>query len=192
VKQLCASLILLAVAASVTASAQEAPVPGAPAEAQNDGRHDFDFFIGSWTVANRLQNGKGDWREFSTSTADRAFIDNMGNMDEMTLPKGHHGISLRFFDPQTKEWSIYWAKSPTGVLETPPVVGHFENGVGKFYSDDVDADKKPVKVRYTWTHPAGNEAHWNMAFSHDAGATWELIWTMDFTRTAPGAAPAAK
>jgi hypothetical protein len=152
--------------------------------AENDGRHDFDFFIGSWHMANRLlKPGTADeWVEFTTTTTDRSFIDGLGNTDEMTLPKGHHGISLRFFDPGKKEWSIYWAKSPTGILEMPPVVGHFEKGEGNFYSDDRDEAGKPVKIRYNWTHPTVDEAHWNLAHSYDGGKTWTVTWTMVFTR----------
>jgi hypothetical protein len=177
-----AFLVLLGIAITPQAAfAQETSTPAT----ENDGRHDFDFFIGTWKIANRRlkSDSENDWIEFSSITVDRSFIDGLGNMDEMTLPKNYRGISLRFFDPIKKEWSIYWAKSPTGVLELPPVVGHFVGGVGKFYSDDVDAHNKPVKIRYTWTHPSADQAFWNMAFSYDGGATWKVIWTMEMTRT---------
>ena len=151
---------------------------------QTDGRHDFDFFIGSWKIKNRMikPGTKNEWIEFDTETTDRSFLAGLGNMDEMTLPHDRRGVSLRFFDPAKKEWSIYWANSASGLLELPPVVGKFESGVGYFYSDDIDADKVPIKVRYHWTHAGQNTLHWDMAWSYNGGKTWDDVWTMEFTR----------
>jgi hypothetical protein len=67
------------------------------------------------------------------------------------------------------------------------VRGRFVNGVGVFYADD-SLRGKTVKVRFTWTHPTPNTAHWEQAFSGDGGKTWETNWVTDFTRVAaPGA-----
>jgi hypothetical protein len=149
----------------------------------NDGRHDFDFLVGAWNIANhRQKNGSHtEWVDFPATTVCRLIIKGLGNMDEMTLPNNGQGTSLRFFDPTTKEWSIYWATSRRGLV-LPPVIGHFENGVGLFYSNDVDADNKPVKVRFKWSDVSAKSARWEQAFSQDNGKTWELNWIMTFTR----------
>jgi hypothetical protein len=63
----------------------------------------------------------------------------------------------------------------------PPVVGMFQDGVGKFYCDDVD-EGRPIRVRYIWSHITGNSAHWEQAFSLDEGRTWETNWTSELRR----------
>jgi hypothetical protein len=40
-----------------------------------------------------------------------------------------------------------------------------------------------VTVRFLWTRAGGGAAHWEQAFSVDAGRTWEVNWTMAFERT---------
>lgn len=175
-------LLLPCVVLSFVVPARTETAPQSASEA--DGRHDFDFFIGSWTIKNRKLKpaSKNDWLEFTSTTTDKSFLAGLGNMDEMTLPHDARGVSLRFFDPAKKEWSIYWANSRKGQLDLPPVVGKFENDVGKFYCDDVDENKKPVKIRYTWSHASADNLHWDMAYSYDGGKTWEVNWTMEFVR----------
>jgi hypothetical protein len=54
-------------------------------------------------------------------------------------------------------------------------------GLGAVTADDT-LDGKPIKVRFQWTEMKANSAHWEQAFSPDAGATWEVNWRMQFTR----------
>ena len=178
---------MLCVALGATAFASDG---AAPAPVANDGRHDFDFLIGAWEISNRsLAAGSSEWQEFPAVTVDRSFLGGLGNMDEMTLQKGGEGISIRFFDPVKKEWSIYWASTNTRGLISPPVIGHFEGGRGRFYSDDVDADNKPIRVRYTWEGISATGAHWDQAFSYDGGKTWKVNWNMEFHRRQPPHSP---
>jgi hypothetical protein len=78
----------------------------------------------------------------------------LGNVDELALPtKGWSRLTLRLFDPQLKQWSIYWVNSRDGIMQ-PRVVGGFNDGVGAFYCDDVD-EGRPIRVRYLWSHITG-------------------------------------
>ena len=63
----------------------------------------------------------------------------------------------------------------------PPVRGRFQDGVGTFLADET-FNGKPIRVRFTWSKITPASAHWEQAFSPDAGATWETNWVMDFTR----------
>jgi hypothetical protein len=94
----------------------------------------------------------------------------------------YHGVGLRSYDPKTGEWAIWWVdgRMPHAPLD-PPVKGHFENGVGNFYSDDT-LRGKTVRVRYTWSHITPTSARWEQAYSPDAGKTWETNWQMEFER----------
>ena len=149
------------------------------------GRGDFDFLAGSWEVLNRRLKvrhaGSRDWDEFRGRASMRPILGGLGNVDEISFPtKGWSGVTLRLFNPQTGQWSIYWVNSRDGVM-LPPVVGSFRNGVGEFFGDDVD-DGKPVRVRYLWSRITKDSARWEQAFSLDGGRTWETNWVMDLLR----------
>ena len=147
---------------------------------------DFDFFMGSWHVHNRRLRerlaGAEEWEEFEATVAARPLLDGMGNEDEFRTDHdgGMIGMSFRFFDPVTKDWSIYWADSRRcGVLD-PPVFGSFADGIGVFEGTDTFAGR-PILVRFTWSRVDSGAPRWEQAFSADNGETWETNWIMDFT-----------
>ena len=155
------------------------------AGAVDDGRGDFDFFIGTWTCRHRKLRtrlaGSDDWHEFPGTTVVRKILDGIGNIDENEFPtEGSSGMTLRLFDPARRQWAIYWANSISGQL-FPPVFGRFENGEGRFYGDD-EHEGQPVKVVYLWSRITPSSCRWEQAFSRD-GKAWETNWIMDFTRT---------
>lgn len=126
-----------------------------------------------------------EWAEFSGVTVTRKILGGFGNIDDNTLDKpagAYRAVTLRSFDPQTRQWSIWWldGRAP-GQLDTP-MRGSFENGVGLFYADDV-FDGRPIRVRFIWTQDDGEGPRWEQAFSADDGANWETNWIMRFTRT---------
>ena len=65
-------------------------------------------------------------------------LDGLGNMDELRTDYqgGLVGLSLRFFDPATRLWSIYWTDTRRSGLLEQPVVGSFSDGIGIFECDD--------------------------------------------------------
>jgi hypothetical protein len=150
--------------------------------------NNFDFFIGTWDVANRRLAKRlvdcDDWEEFpGTSTCVKVW-DGAANFDQIVFPtKGYSGLTVRLHDRARDEWSLYWASSRDGLLGLPPVVGRFgEDGIGRFYADEVQ-EGRPVRVRYLWDNITATTARWAQAFSVDNGDTWETNWVMDFTRT---------
>lgn len=151
----------------------------------NAGMNDFDFLIGSWNVRNRrltsLFTGSDSWEEFPGHSVISPLFDGAGNIDEITFPtKGIKGMTLRLFDQERKEWSIYWANSRSGVL-FPPVVGTFTAGRGDFYGDDTH-EGMPIRAHFIWTPLTADSARWEQEFSADGGETWETNWIMDITR----------
>jgi len=150
-----------------------------------DGRRDFDFFQGSWNVLHRRLTlrgaGSDEWDEFTGTTHCRLLMGGLCNVDENDMPaRGFQGLTFRTFNIERREWSIYWVNSTAGVLQEP-VFGRFEDGVGRFYGVDVD-NGRPVQVIYIWKDITPTSAHWAQAFSYDAGRSWEVNWTMEFSR----------
>jgi hypothetical protein len=145
---------------------------------------DFDFLVGSWNVHNRRLTkrlvGSDDWVEFTAPATSWSLFEGMANVDEIVFPDGVRGLTLRLFNPATKEWSLNWSSSDTGTL-FPPVVGRFVDGRGVFYGDDTEGGT-PVRVRFVWSDITESSVRWEQSFSTDGGTTWELNWTMDFRR----------
>lgn len=172
------------------ASGEQLIYPGASptpeTHAPADGRHDFDFYYGRWQVHNeRLKErlaGCDEWERFSATQRCRPLLGGIGNIDDFVTDwsGGFRGMTLRLFDPQARQWSIYWASDRSGVLE-PPVVGRFEDGVGTFHGHD-QHNGQPVLVRFLWHGITAGRAHWEQAFSADEGQHWETNWRMRMTR----------
>ena len=157
-------------------------------ETQNDGRNDFDFLIGTWKVHHRALTkrlkGSNDWDEFEGDTLSRKILNGLGNMDENIIHRKTspvHAITLRLFNPESKEWSIYWSTNLTGTLDVP-MIGGFKNGRGEFYSQEV-FEGRHIYNRFIWSKITATSCQWEQAFSEDGGITWETNWIMEFERT---------
>jgi hypothetical protein len=162
-------------------------VPSAPA----DGRADFDFIHGSWSIVNRrltdpLDPACDTWAEFAATGVAAPVLDGLGNSDHFwapELPDGGalEGFTLRLFEPETGTWRIWWASTSRPGHLDPPVEGRFTDGVGTFECDDVLGGEK-VRVRFLWHSMTGTSATWEQSFSRDSGGTWQRNWVMQFTR----------
>lgn len=156
--------------------------------ADRDGSHDFDFQTGRWRIRNeRLKErlkGCTEWETFEASQTARLLPGGLGNIDDYFTDHwpGFVGMSLRLYNPRTRQWSIYWASNRIDGLE-PPVVGRFENGVGIFEGHQ-ELDGRPILVRFTWSDITKDSARWEQAFSPDGGKTWEKNWIMTMSRIA--------
>jgi len=164
--------------------------------AEASSERDFDFWMGSWEQTNRRRKewlaDCDEWIEFESTSVAWPILGGLGNTDEFRtdFAGGFVGMSFRFFDLETRLWSIYWADSRhTGLLD-PPVVGSFSAGVGVFEGEDV-YNEKPILVRYTWSRTDTETPRWEQAFSPDEGKTWETNWIMDATRVGEPAMAAA-
>ena len=150
-----------------------------------DGARDFDFFYGRWHVHNRrltkrLQ-GCTEWEQFEASQECVSLPGGLGNTDHMQNDEGKTvGWSLRFYNPITHRWSIYWVGGRDYAL-LPPVHGAFANGIGQFEGAD-EFEGKPILVKFLWTKMDTATPHWEQAFSVDGGNTWEKNWEMDFVK----------
>jgi len=162
-----------------------------PSRVDDDGRHDFDFIFGDWTIYNRklreMTNPDCDeWVEFATTShAEQIFGGGLAHFDHLTAgpdaPGGAwEGLTLRQFDPTDGLWRIWWASTRNPGHLDPPLSGRFTDGVGVFTGDDTLAGR-PIKIRFHWTNPRPGQARWTQEFSYDEGKTWQLNWTMDFT-----------
>lgn len=92
------------------------------------------------------------------------------------------GMTMRFFDPKSRQWSVYLADSVNG-FQLPPMIGEFKDGRGEFY-DQEPFEGKSIFCRVIWSEITATSCHWEQAFSTDGGRTWETNWITDFERSA--------
>jgi len=174
--------------------AQAVAQPKEPAVKERDGQHDFDFEIGTWKthVRRRLRplTGSTSWVEMNGITTVRKVWDGRANLVELVAdtPNGRfEGLSLRLYNPQTRQWSLNFASSSDGTL-TPPTIGEFKDGRGEFYSQET-LNGRAIFVRFIISDITPNSCHFEQAFSDDGGKTWEVNWIATDTRVKeePGA-----
>jgi len=153
----------------------------------HDGQHDFDFEAGTWKIhLKRLLHplsGSNQWVEFDGTTTTRKVWDGRAWIEEFETngPSGRvEGLTLRLYNPQSHQWSLYWANSKDGIL-AQPTIGEFKNGVGEFF-DQEPFNGRSIFVRYIWSQITLNSAHFEQSFSDDGGKTWEVNWITDQTR----------
>jgi hypothetical protein len=160
------------------------------AATENDGRHDFDFEIGTWKIhLKRLDHrltGSTNWVEFDGTSVTRKVWDGRADLEEFETdsPAGGHieGLTLRLYDPQARQWSLYWATSKSGAMGAP-TIGEFKNGRGEFFDTEPSGPNgRSILCRFVWSEITPNSAHFEQSFSDDGGKTWEVNWITDQTR----------
>jgi hypothetical protein len=157
------------------------------ARMERDGRADFDFFMGRWNVQHRRLRerlkGSSSWEEFSGTSIARPLLGGLGNIDENIMERASgrlEGTSIRFYNPLSQQWSIYWADSVNVMLQ-PPMIGGFLQGRGEFYDQEL-FEGRAIFCRFIWSDITARTCRWEQAFSEDGGASWEVNWIMEFTR----------
>jgi hypothetical protein len=147
---------------------------------------DFDFLLGRWIVHNRRLRerlkGSTTWDEFEATAVTRPVWGGAANLDEYEAdgPMGRiRGVTLRLFNPRSRQWSIYWGNADNGVLDVP-MIGSFTEGRGEFYDQEM-FEGRSIYVRFLWT-ASPTAPRWEQAFSADGGKTWETNWIMEFRR----------
>ncbi len=153
-----------------------------------DGRHDFDFEIGTWnTHLKRLLHpltGSSKWVEYDGTTVVRSVWDGRANLVELVAdgPTGHfEGLNLRLYNPQSHQWSLNFANSSSGTV-SQPTIGEFKDGRGEFY-DQEPLNGRMIFVRFVISEITPNACRFEQAFSNDGGKTWEVNWIATDTRT---------
>lgn len=174
----------IAILLSMPALAQET--------AARDGQQDFDFEIGSWTTRlSRLQaplTGSSTWVEYTGTTVVRKVWDGRANLVELDVagPAGRiEGLSLRLYNPQSRQWTLNFSNARGGTL-AEPMTGEFLDGRGEFYSQE-EFNGRMILVRFVITVIDPDTCRFQQAFSDDGGRTWEVNWIATDTRV-PGSA----
>ena len=154
---------------------------------KRDGQHDFDFELGTWKtrLSRRLRplTGSNTWVEYEGTTVVRKVLDGRANLVELEVggPAGRiEGLSLRLYNPESRQWSLNFSNSAGGTL-SEPVFGEFKNGRGEFYGQET-LNGRVIFVRFVISDITPNSCRFEQAFSDDGGKTWEVNWVALDTR----------
>jgi hypothetical protein len=170
----------------------QASSAGSPpaANTQRDGSHDFDFLIGNWKahvrrLPDRL-NGSNAWDVYDGVSNHKKLLDTNANFEEFEVgsPEKHLHIkaqTLRMYNPDSHQWSIYLLDLDKGELDAPPVVGQFTGNRGEFFHQEVSKGRV-VLVRYVWLNISPQSARMEQSYSPDGGKTWEVNWICELSR----------
>ena len=154
---------------------------------ERDGQHDFDFHIGVWKthLSRRLRplTGSTTWVEYEGTTVVRKVWNGRANLVELEVdgPAGHiEALSLRLYNPESRQWSLNFSNSAGGTL-SPPTIGEFKNGRGEFFNQET-LNGRAIFVRFVISDITPNSCRFEQAFSDDGGKTWEVNWIAIDTR----------
>jgi hypothetical protein len=171
----------------VAAFAQSDSATAKPSVQPRDGQRDFDFEFGTWKtqLSRRLRplTGSNTWVEYEGTSVVRRVWNGRANLGELEVdgPAGHiEGLSLRLYDPQSRQWKISWANRRDGTLGQP-MIGGFRNGRGEFYNQEL-LDGRAIYVRFIFSDITPNAFRLEQAFSADGGKTWEANWIARFSK----------
>jgi hypothetical protein len=177
-----------AISGSAQTKADLARTSAGPTADSRDGQHDFDFEFGSWKVQlkRRLHPlaSSNSWVELDGTSIVRKVWDGRANLGELDVTNGDshiEGLSLRLYNPQTHEWSIYWANRRDGNLGMPPMIGQFRNGRGEFFDQEL-FNGASIQARFIFSDVSPTSFRLEQAFSADGGKTWEPNWIANFSR----------
>lgn len=171
------------ISAPMAALAQADPRQGVVAI---DGARAFDWEVGAWDTVVRVRAPlapEAAWAEFRGTSIVHAFADGRANLVDLSVTNGERrieGVSLRLYNPQTRQWSLNFASLRDGAL-TAPVYGGFANGRGEFYGQD-SVDGRFVLVRFVISEVTADSARFVQSFSEDGGRTWIDNWIAVDTR----------
>lgn len=160
---------------------------GSPtASTDHDGQHDFDSLAGTWKChtkyrAHPFASRSDPWIEYDgTENFQKIWDGAMLELSKVANANGPGGLMLYTYNPQSHQWSVYFANSKDGKVG-PPNVGEFRNGRGEFFVQDT-LNGKSMLNRYVWSQIASSAPHFEESWSNDGGRTWELVRVVDLAR----------
>jgi hypothetical protein len=181
----------LALGASAAAQAIAERTPAVPPPpALHDGQNDFDFVIGDWKahvrrLPDRL-NGSTTWIEYEGTSSHRKLFGGPANLEEFKVEsldhkRRIHAQTLRLYNAESRQWSIYLLDVAQGTLGLPPVVGEFQDRRGVLYDQELYKGRA-IFVRFQWFDLSPLACRMEQSFSADGGQSWETNWICSLTR----------
>ncbi len=125
--------------------------------------HDFDFWVGDWTVTNQANGKLAGHNRIELMQAGRVLMENY------TTPGAYTGMSINAYDAGTKRWHQCWMDNQGGVLD---LYGECVEGKMVLAGETVQAGGARQLERITWTPNSDGTVRQHWEQSADGGKTW--------------------
>lgn len=130
---------------------------------------DFDFWLGEWELT---------WGEGQHGTNLVELTMNGAVIQENFETTDYRGMSVSVFSKEDDHWHQTWVDSSGAYLD---FVGEFAAGQ-MIMSRSGIVEGSPVKQRMIWYEITTNRFLWNWERSDDEGATWRVVWKIQYQR----------
>ncbi|HEX8816281.1 MAG TPA: hypothetical protein VF753_12335 [Terriglobales bacterium] len=182
------ALIIIPVSALAQTSSDAAQVTP-PTSAAAAGQHDFDSLAGTWKAHTKYRAHpfapSDPWIDFDgTETFSKIWDGALLEVSAGANTNGPVGLMLYTYNPQSHQWSVYFASKKDGKVGLPNV-GEFRNGQGEFFVQDT-LNGKSMLNRYIWSQTASSSPHFEESWSADGGRTWQTVRIVDLARIGEG------
>jgi tetratricopeptide (TPR) repeat protein len=126
----------------------------------------FDFWLGSWNVAN--PQGQHVGTNAVTQTLDGCML--IENWE--SARGGQKGMSINYYDRDQKTWSQIYRDNTGNITQWPELQGNFVDGSMVL---DSGPDTQP-RTRWVWTKQSDGRVRQMAESSSDNGKTWNVVW----------------
>lgn len=176
---------------TLTSHAQEDAGDNTPLPEADAGMQEMDWFIGEWTVESRLlvDRENDTWTEETLRTVHTYELGGHIILENFIGPLGgepYEAWSIRQYNPQLERWQQRWFDtSSTGVAqwtgtydaETNQYIGYSEVSLNDEFELAGDGG-----LREVFFNIEEDSFSWRLEGTRDAGETWNIIWTLEYTR----------
>lgn len=167
--------------------AQQSQARAARTAAGRDGTHDFDFNQGTWRTHIRRNltplAGKSEVVELDGEVRVRPIWNGKAFLEEIEADgsRGHwQAMTLFLYNPQARQWSMSFASSANGRLDTPMIGSYADGRIALYQHEDVDG--RAIFVRGVWSDITPTSHSYEEDFSDDGGKTWVTSFTARLTK----------
>jgi hypothetical protein len=130
----------------------------------------LDFWLGDWSVTWPNGTGTNSIRRILNGRVIEEIFESRDADGSVFL-----GRSLSVRDSKDGVWRQTWVDSAGGYLD---LVGVDVDGRISFQREDLDGSLK----RMVWLDVTNDGFRWEWQSSADRGATWAVIWPLDYRR----------
>lgn len=149
----------------------------------------FAFLVGKWSGTARSRNSDGTFSEYKFDWIGRYVLDGMAIADEMRMAAAQggaiQGMSLRFFNPESKGWVIEFLNFNRAFLRKQVNAG--TGAVTQSGNAVTISQTGPTggPGREIYTLLAADHFTYRMDLMRDDGSTWDVgLVTIDMKREA--------
>jgi hypothetical protein len=149
----------------------------------------FSFLVGKWTGTGKYRGPEGNYVDFGVLWIGRYALDGMAIVDENRRPEADggaiQGLTLRFFDPGTKTWTIEFLNFGQSFLrkQTNATSGAVTREGKKIIVSQSGPEGAPGREVYTVI----DDGHFTYSMDVMKDGRWdEGLVTMQLERQPPG------